>query len=157
LKLFNKERSHSHIPKSDRTSKILIIKAIAPPTTQKSDRPSHPKKRSHLSHPKSDRPTHPQKAIALPHPKSDRPTHPQKAIDIPKKRSHFLHISQKRTACSSASLSHLLTPLNSDRPPKSPNSDRTPTPLNSDRPPKSQKAIIRFEHRTRWYSHHCCE
>jgi len=112
---------------------------------------------------------HPPKEIATPH--------------IPKQRSH-LPTSQKRSPPTSpksellaAALryrtsstfpkSELLAaalryrtsshPKTSDRPPKSPNSDRTPTPLNSDRPPTSQKAIIRFEHRTRWYSHHCCE
>ena len=142
MKLFNKERSHSHIPKSDRTSKILIIKAIAPPTTQKSDRPPHPKKRSHLSHPKSDRP----------------PTSP---------KSELLAAALRYRTSSTFPKSELLAaalryrtsshPKTSDRPPKSPNSDRTPTPLNSDRHPTSQKAIIRFEHRTRWYSHHCCE
>ena len=125
-----KKRSPPH-PKSDRPSKIFIIKMIAPPTPSKSDRTSHPQKRSPTHTKKNDRLPHPKKRSHLHTPKSDRPQHPQKS-DRP-------HTPQKAIAQKAIALTHTQKTI---APSQNPHHQAITLPHPQQRsPPKSQKAI----------------
>ena len=136
------------IPKSELLAAALRYRTPHPP--KEIATPHIPKQRSHLPTSQKRSPPTPPKAnclqqrFAIASPTSQKRSPPH----IPKKRtacssaslSHFLHISQKRTACSSASLSHLLTSQNKRSPsqiPKQRSHSHTPQQRSPSHIPKS--------------------